>query len=88
MVYRHPSGWFTYARVDQTAGETRYFECRLTRDLSFAAMCAAAPGIAVPVTFHDDTICVRGARLDQITHSGHQLVGWQGDNVVLDGPII
>ena len=75
----HASGWFSY---QQKQGAHRYKHCILLKDLVFVEDCARD----MTVTFHQDARCIKGAVIDVIEESAHdrQLMGWQGDEEVLD----
>jgi hypothetical protein len=82
----HPSGHFAYARVEHKPDQTNYHDCILLRDVTFDTMVEHAPDVACFVTFHRDDICVNGARIELIAQQGHQLAGWNGNELVMDGP--
>ncbi len=77
-----PGGFFTYARAEQTSGKTEYHDCTLLRDLIYDEL--AVKDKWQHVTFHDDRRCKAGARFPCIVHQGEQLMGWAGDELVLD----
>ena len=86
----HPSGLFTYARVEERPGERRYHDCHLVVSVPYDYLVerAALRDTIHPVTFHQDEACAAGASLGLIVETPTQLLGWRGDSneVVLDGP--
>jgi hypothetical protein len=76
MTHTHPSGWFTYERVE-TNDEVQHFQqCRLLQHVAFDA-CQARSSYYMPVTMHNDTECGQGSQFACISQQGPHLVGWK-----------
>ncbi len=82
MATTHPSTWFTYVRVARTpdSGVCIYEECVLLRNLPFTDTTKSWQA----VTFHNDAYCLKDRCVSRIEEHHGQLVGWQGDDLVMD----
>ena len=89
MDHVHASGWFTFGARKELPDQpwvVEYTECTLLRNLDYDECSGAGPDLFMAVTFHDDRVCRAHAPIDCIVDSSSErhLIGWLGDEVVLD----
>jgi hypothetical protein len=78
----HRSGFFNYASCGWNNNENchEYVDCMLLLNLDYDTYNRGSQ----LATFHDSDRCVVGATLDAIYELGRQLVGWAGEDVIMD----
>ena len=79
QVNIHESNLFSYLKKEEKENQTNFLDCILLQDII-----DEGNENVVRVSAHDETICIKGTKIDCISYSNAELYGWIGDDIVLD----